>query len=133
MIGVYGGKAAHNLVNQLSVALLIIAVILLVFFFNEGDAFNGAYLADPFARFMKILALAGSGIALIMAIGHQNNDETKFFEFPILILLATVGMMLMISANDLIALYLGLELQSLALYVIAAINRNNQKSTEAWS
>lgn len=131
MIGVYGGKAAHNLVNQLSVALLIIAAILLVFFFNEGEAFNGAYLSDPFARFMKILALGGSGVALIMAIGHQNNDETKFFEFPILILLATVGMMLMISANDLIALYLGLELQSLALYVIAAINRDNQKSTEA--
>lgn len=131
MVGAFGGKAAVNIVNQLSVALLIIAGICLVLFFQEGEAFNGAYLSDGFSQFMKLLAIIGSGVCMIMAIGHQTHDKVRYFEFPILLLLATVGMLLMISANDLIALYLGLELQSLALYVVASINRDDQKSTEA--
>ncbi len=131
MIGAYTGRSSHNLINGLAVALLIIAGLVLVFVSGQGEAFNGAYLHDGFAKYMKVLALIGSGVALIMAIGHSRYEKMPFFEFPILLLLATVGMLLMISANDLIALYLGLELQSLALYVVAAINRDNTKSTEA--
>jgi NADH-quinone oxidoreductase subunit N len=80
---------------------------------------------------MKVLALIGSGFAIVMSAGFAKREKFDHFEYPVLILLATLGMMLMISANDLIALYLGLELQSLALYVVAAINRDSVKSTEA--
>ncbi len=131
MIGAYGGRSTLNAINGLSVALLIIAGLMLIFVVGQGEAFNGAYLSDPFAKFMKVLALIGSAVALMMSIGHSRFEKNPFFEFPILILLATVGMMLMISANDMIALYLGLELQSLALYVVAAIKRDDDKSTEA--
>ena len=73
---------------------------------------------------MKVLALIGSVAALIMSTGYAREQGFARFEYPLLIVLATLGMMMMISANDLIALYLGLELQSLALYVVAAINRD---------
>ena len=89
------------------------------------------FLDDSFAKFMKVLTLIGSITALVMAVGHAQEEQIDRFEFPVLIVLATLGMMLMISANDLIALYLGLELQSLSLYVVAAINRDSTRSTEA--
>ena len=80
---------------------------------------------------MKVLTLIGSVVTLVMSIGFARQEKFDKFEYPVLILLATLGMMLMISANDMIALYLGLELQSLALYVVAAINRDSLRSTEA--
>ena len=80
---------------------------------------------------MKVLALIGSAVAIVMSIGYARAQKFERFEYPVLIVIATLGMMMMISANDLIAVYLGLELQSLALYVIAAINRDSVRSTEA--
>jgi hypothetical protein len=80
---------------------------------------------------MKVLALIGSAVAIVHVGRLHAREGIDKFEYPVLILLATLGMMMMISANDLIALYLGLELQSLALYVLAAINRDNGRSTEA--
>ncbi len=80
---------------------------------------------------MKVLALIGSGVAIVLSVGYARAERFERFEYPILIIIATLGMMMMISANDLIALYLGLELQSLALYVVAAINRDSIRSTEA--
>jgi NADH-quinone oxidoreductase subunit N len=80
---------------------------------------------------MKFLTFVGAILTLIMSVGFAKAEKFDKFEFPVLILLATLGMALMVSANDMIALYLGLELQSLALYVIAAINRDNVRSTEA--
>ena len=94
-------------------------------------AFGGAFVADPFARFMKVLALTGSGVTLAMSGKYLVRTRMDSNEYPVLIVLATLGMMLMISANDLISLYLGIELQSLALYVVAAINRDNVKASEA--
>ena len=88
-------------------------------------------MLDPFARFMKVLVLIGSIAAIIMSTGYARDQGFARFEYPLLIVIATLGMMMMISANDLIALYLGLELQSLSLYVIAAINRDSVRSTEA--
>ncbi|MCM2292179.1 NADH-quinone oxidoreductase subunit NuoN [Allorhizobium sp. BGMRC 0089] len=129
MIGVFTGRA--SLVNGLAVALLIVAGGLLVTNGTDGQAFGGAYIADGFGRFMKVLALIGSVFAMIMAAGQAKKNNLDKFEFPVLLVLATLGIMLMISANSLISLYLSLELQSLALYVIAAINRDNVKSTEA--
>jgi NADH-quinone oxidoreductase subunit N len=80
---------------------------------------------------MKVVTLIGSGVAIAMSVGYARAEKFERFEYPVLIVIATLGMMMMISANDLIALYLGLELQSLALYVVAAINRDSVRSTEA--
>ena len=131
MVGTFAGQASVRLVTGLSVALLVIAGMWLAFMTGEGTAFHGVFVLDPFARFMKILALIGSALAIVMSVSFARVEKFARFEYPILIILATTGMMLMISAGDLIALYLGLELQSLSLYVIAAINRDSLRSTEA--
>ncbi len=106
MIGVFSGDRSNSVVTGLAIALLIFSGAWLVFAANEGEAFNGAYLADGYAKFMKILALIGSVTAMIMAVGHARYDHLDKFEFPVLLVLATLGVMLLISANDLIALYL---------------------------
>jgi NADH-quinone oxidoreductase subunit N len=93
--------------------------------------FDGAFVVDGFARFMKVLTLVASAAALILSFDDMRRTRTLKFEYPVLVLLATAGMLMMISANDLIALYLGLELQSLALYVMAAIRRDDLRSSEA--
>ena len=131
MIGVFSGDRSNSVVTGLAIALLIFSGAWLVFSGAEGEAFNGAYIADGYATFMKILALIGSVTAMIMAVGHARYDHLDKFEFPVLLVLATLGIMLMISANNLITLYMALELQSLALYVVAAINRDSLRSTEA--
>jgi len=131
MIGVYSGERANNTVTGLAVAVLIAAGAWLMLFGKDGVAFNGALVADPFAKIMKILTLIGSAVTLIVSVGFARAEKFDKFEYPVLILLATVGMMLIISANNMIALYMGLELQSLALYVVAAINRESVRSTEA--
>ena len=94
-------------------------------------AFGGAFVVDTFARVMKVLILFGSAAAITLSVHFMKQEKIEKFEYPILVLLATVGMMMMVSANDLISLYMGLELQSLALYVVAAIDRDNARSSEA--
>ncbi|WP_295813179.1 NADH-quinone oxidoreductase subunit NuoN [uncultured Nitratireductor sp.] len=131
MVGVFSGPRANSTVTGLAVALLVAVIALMVIFPADGRAFGGAFVSDAFARFMKILTLVGSVVTLVMSVGFAKAEKFDKFEFPVLIMLATLGMMLMISANDMIALYLGLELQSLALYVVAAINRDSARSTEA--
>ncbi|QLF70116.1 NADH-quinone oxidoreductase subunit NuoN [Peteryoungia desertarenae] len=131
MIGVFSGDRSSTTVTGLAVAVLIVAGLWVILSPVEGEAFNGAFISDGYARFMKVLALIGSITAMIMAVGHARFDHLDKFEFPVLLVLATLGVMLLISANDLIALYLGLELMSLALYVVAAINRDSLRSTEA--
>ena len=131
MIGVFSGEGATRIVTGLAIALIAAAGILLWYDPSVGFAFNAAYVSDPFARFMKFLVLIGSGFAIAMASGFTRSGNLSRFEYPVLIVLATLGMMLMVSANDLISLYLSLELQSLALYVVAAINRDSLRSTEA--
>jgi len=131
MIGVFNGDKSAPTVTGLAVALLIASGLWLLIASPEGEAFGGAYLADPFARFMKVLALIGSIVAMIMTVGNARSEHLDRFEYPVLLLLATLGILLMISANDMISLYMSLELQSLALYVIAAINRDSLRSTEA--
>ncbi|MEX2319533.1 MAG: NADH-quinone oxidoreductase subunit NuoN [Bauldia sp.] len=131
MIGAFSGERSVLLVNTLSVALLTAALVVLVTVPENASAFNGAFVLDPFARLMKILVLIGSATAIVMSVGYVRLKKFERFEYPVLIVLATLGMLVMISANDLIAVYLGLELQSLSLYVVAAINRDSLKSTEA--
>ena len=131
MIGVFSGERSTSTVTILAIGLIVVAGAVLVVAPAEGTTFNGAFILDPFARFMKVLALIGSGVAIVMSIGYARAQKFERFEYPVLIVIATLGMMMMISASDLIALYLGLELQSLALYVVAAINRDSVRSTEA--
>ncbi|MCB1495668.1 MAG: NADH-quinone oxidoreductase subunit NuoN [Bauldia sp.] len=131
MIGVFVGEKSTSLINGLSIALLVVAGIAVIAGPGGGVTFSDAFILDPFARFMKVLALIGSAIAIVMSIGYARARKFERFEYPVLIVIATLGMLMMISANDLIAVYLGLELQSLSLYVIAAINRDSVRSTEA--
>jgi NADH-quinone oxidoreductase subunit N len=115
-------------------AVVVIAVAMAFLFTRDvADArlFDGAFISDRFARFMKVLALIGAAGALILSFDAMREGNYLKFEYPVLVLLATAGMMMMISAGDLIALYLGLELQSLALYVMAAFHRDNVRSSEA--
>ena len=88
-------------------------------------------MIDGFAVYMKWLALIGSSLVLLMSTAYNEREKIARFEYPVLILFATLGMMMMISANDLMALYIGLELQSLALYVIAAFHRDSVRSSES--
>lgn len=131
MVGVFSGERANSTVTGLAVAVLIAAGAWMLLFTGDGEAFGGAFVSDPFARFMKVLTLVGSVLTLIMSVGFARAEKFDKFEYPVLIMLSTVGMLLMVSANDMIALYLGLELASLALYVIAAFNRDSVRSTEA--
>ncbi|QBK30420.1 NADH-quinone oxidoreductase subunit NuoN [Roseitalea porphyridii] len=132
MVGVFVHKdRANAIVTSLTVALLVAALGWMVFFTPTGPAFGGAYVHDAFSLFMKTLVLVGSTVALVMSVGFAREEKFDRFEFPILIALATLGMMLMVSADNLLGLYMALELQSLALYVIAAINRDSIRSTEA--
>ncbi|MEQ1953095.1 NADH-quinone oxidoreductase subunit NuoN [Mesorhizobium sp. CN2-181] len=131
MVGVYSGERANTTVTGLAVAILIAAGAWLLLFTGDGSAFGGSFISDSFARFMKVLTLLGSIVTLIMSVGFAKAEKFDKFEYPVLIMLATLGMLLMVSANSMIALYLGLELQSLALYVVAAINRDSVRSTEA--
>jgi NADH-quinone oxidoreductase subunit N len=98
---------------------------------DRQTLFEGGFLVDGFGRFMKGLTLAASAGALLLSFDYMRETRSQKFEYPVLVLLATAGMMMMISANDLIALYLGLELQNLALYVVAAIRRDDVRSSEA--
>jgi len=93
--------------------------------------FSNLFVVNGFTVFAKVLTLLGAGLTLLLINSWAHEQKVARFELPILVLFATLGMMLMISANDLIALYLGLELQSLSLYVLAAYHRDNQRATEA--
>ncbi|MEI7804522.1 MAG: NADH-quinone oxidoreductase subunit NuoN [Hyphomicrobiales bacterium] len=132
MLGVFRGERSTGMVNVLALVLLI-AVGALVCRLPPGklSAFGGSFVVDDFARFLKLLTLIGSVGAILLSLDYMRTQKQQKFEYAILIALSTTGMMLLISAADLIALYLGLELMSLALYVVAASNRDNIRSTEA--
>jgi NADH-quinone oxidoreductase subunit N len=132
MWGAYSRADASRAVLW-SAVIVMIAVGLWVGFQPEGTAmaFDGSFINDGFARFSKVMILFGAAATLAMSAEYLKRNELMKFEYPVLILLAAVGMMVMVSANDLIVLYLGLELQSLALYVVAAFRRDNARSTEA--
>src|SRR5215470_12821701 len=132
MLGAYRGQETTRVVNLLSIALLIATgVLVLMLPAGKLTTFGGSFIVDDYARFLKILALIGSAATLILSSEYLSDPSRRIFEYSILIVLSTLGMMVLISAGDLIMLYLGLETMSLALYVVAASNRDNAKSTEA--
>jgi NADH-quinone oxidoreductase subunit N len=133
MEGVFSSRVTSAAIRWAAVAAFVVVAAMVVWKTGAGRVygFQGAFVVDDFARFMKVLALLGSAVTLIMSGKYLLRTKMDSEEYPVLIMLATLGMLLMISANDLISLYVGLELQSLALYVVAAINRDSAKSSEA--
>lgn len=131
LYGAWRGERSSEGVNVGALILLIFTFFLVVSQSGSVTTLNGAFIADPFARIMKALILIGSAATILLSRDYFQRERIDRFEYPILIVLCTVGMLVMASANDLISLYLGLELQSLAAYVIAAFHRDDVKSTEA--
>lgn len=131
LYGAIRGEGATRTLEAFGLALLALALVMVLSGTGKAVTFNGGFVADGFARFMKALTLIGAGAAIVLAGDFMRRDGSMRFEFPVLVVLATIGMMMMISASDLIGLYIGLELQSLALYVVAAFDRDNTRSTEA--
>jgi len=132
MFGAYRSEGAVRTIDFASIALLVIAgLIVLALPAGRLVTFDGSFVVDGFARFLKILAITGSAAAILMSIDYAKRERQERFEYSILIVLSTLGMLMLISAADLIALYVGLELMSLPLYVVAASHRSSLRSTEA--
>jgi NADH-quinone oxidoreductase subunit N len=132
MVGTFGKEKSMGLVTALAAVSCVVAIVLVLMTDTvTATSFENLFIVDRFAGFMKVLVLVGSGLAIVMSSGYMKREQLQRPEFPVLILLATIGMMLMISANDIISLYVGLELQSLALYVLAAFHRDAIRSAEA--
>jgi NADH-quinone oxidoreductase subunit N len=132
MFGVFRGDGSTTFVSWAAVLALLVAVIPVLGLTGAREtAFGGMFVTDSFIVFMKVLVLIGSAFGIVMSTGYNGREGIARVEFPVLIIFATIGMMMMISAGDLIALYIGLELQSLALYVVAAFRRDSVRSTEA--
>ncbi len=132
MIGVFRGNQSFAGISWGAVVLFAITALT-----NVDDvparavAWNGLYVADALSAFLKILILTGAAVSVLMAVPRIGRMETSRFEYPVLIVLATLGMCVMVSANSLLTVYLGIELMSLAAYVLAAYHRDNALSTEA--
>ncbi len=132
MVGAFSRPERGELVLWLAVGVLALAGVFVAMGEGTVTLFSGSFIVDPYARMLKLMALVGAAVALIMSINFwRDTDGGVKFEYPVLALLATTGMLMMISAYDLIALYVGLELQSLALYVAAAFKRDSARSSEA--
>ena len=134
MVGAFmrGDRTASRLVTNLAIACFLAAAGAAVFLTGEGGlAFNRAFVMDDLALFAKAVVFIASIAALLLASNYLEAEKLARFEYPVLMMLAATGMAIMVSANDLITLYLGLELQSLALYILAAFNRDSLRASEA--
>ncbi len=133
ILAAYGGKDRMAHMLTWATAILMVVLAFLIGFNGQGarTAFGGMFIDDGFARFAKVMVLLSAAAILLMSAPYMEKRDLGRFEYPLLIALATVGMMMMVSAGDLMALYMGLELQSLALYVVAALRRDSVRSTEA--
>jgi NADH-quinone oxidoreductase subunit N len=133
MAGAYGGqdKIAGPILWVVSAVMVVMALMVVGSTSVTVTAFNGMFTNDGFARFAKIVILISAACVLVMSEGYMKTRGLLRFEYPVLVALSAVGMMVMVSASDLMVLYMGLELQSLALYVVASLRRDSAKSTEA--
>ena len=133
LIGVYRGQDKKTAILTFSTAglMFVIGVWMIIDSSLSETAFNNMFISDAFSRYAKALILLSSAAVLVMSLGYMLRHNLGRFEYPILIIFSVVGMMFMVSANDLMVLYLGLELQSLALYVVTSMRRESLKSTEA--
>ncbi|MFC4173347.1 NADH-quinone oxidoreductase subunit NuoN [Microvirga sp. GCM10011540] len=132
LFGAFRGERSVEGMNVIALALLAVAFLAVLMLPSERvETMAGSFVVDGFAKFMKSLTLIASACGVILSMDYMRRERIARFEYPILIVLSTIGMLMVISANDLIALYLGLELLSLSSYVIAAFDRDNVRSTEA--
>ena len=131
LVGVVINKERSPLVSWLAVGLLVATGLVVILQPFDGVVFNGLFIADSFARYMKVLVIGGAGLAMILGMSNAEENGIHKYEYSVLAVLATLGMMVMVSANDLMSLYVGLELQSLSLYVMAAIKRDDARASEA--
>jgi NADH-quinone oxidoreductase subunit N len=130
LVGVMQRRNAFLSCTLLTITALIVTGFL-VAIGPIGSGYEGLFVVDAFGSFMKLLILAGSMFALILSLDYNKGAQIDRFEFPLLILFCTVGMLVMASAANMMTLYVGLELQSLAIYVLAAFARDTQRSAEA--
>ena len=131
MIGVFF-KNSYVLVTSIVYGIIIILILLILNSFNDSfKLFSESFVSNSFTNFFKVLILVGTFFILIISQSFIKEIKINYFEYSIILLLSVLGMFIMISANDLILFYLGLELQSLSLYILASLDRNNLKSNEA--
>jgi NADH-quinone oxidoreductase subunit N len=131
MLGVFSKPEHGERILWLALGVLVLAGIFVARGEGTATAFNGTFIVDPYARMLDLMTLTGAGVALILSRDYWLEHGGVKFEYPVLLLFAATGMLMMVSANDLITLYVGLELQSLALYVVAAFRRDSARSSEA--
>jgi NADH-quinone oxidoreductase subunit N len=129
LVAAFAGDKAAKGISGLAIILLIVAAIAACNV--NGVAFNGLYTADAFAAFMKVLAYSSAAVALMMAPRWFDQEERMRAEYPVLMLFAAAGMGMMVSATNLISLYVGIELNSLAAYVLASFVRKDMRTAEA--
>ncbi len=133
LVGAFGGRRMAGPVNLAIVVALILAAVLTLRGIPNGslEMFGGALVLDHLSTFGKFSALIASALSLWLAHGYLKTEDRLSAEFGILVLFASLGMLIMVSANDLLSLYIGVEMQSLALYVLAASNRDSLRSSES--
>lgn len=131
LVSLFWKGISSTAVSIVAIGLLLVVLAVLLLQPATGVLFNGVFIVDGFARYMKALVLGGAAATLLISLSNSKEHGIDKFEYAVLVLLATLGMMIMVSANDLMSLYIGLELQSLALYVVAAMKREDRKATEA--
>jgi NADH-quinone oxidoreductase subunit N len=132
ILGVIRGNAGTRFISWgVTLAFAVAAFLLCGLNWDRTEIFGGMFVLDPFGGFMKLLLLGGLAVSTLLSISYLRQEKIARFEYPVLILFSGVGMMLMVSANNLLSMYVGLELQSLSLYVLAAFQRDHVKSAEA--
>lgn len=114
-----------------AIGLMMAALVLLGMDWSPNVVLNGMFKMDQFAGMAKLMILLGLLASIVLSVRYLEQERMGRFEYPVIVLIAGIGMMLMVSANNLLSLYMALELQSLSLYVLAAFNRNSTKSAEA--
>jgi NADH-quinone oxidoreductase subunit N len=132
MLGAFRGERVANVADTAAIVILVAAGVF-VALMPDGKpaALGGSFVIDDFARFLKIVAIIGAAATILMSFDYTKRQMQPTFEFPVIILLSVTGMLMLISAADLIALYLGLELMSLSLYVLASFQRDQVRASEA--
>lgn len=126
-----GPKVASHIGWLTILTIAITAALLIQTPWNDQPVMNGMFVLDGFAGFVKLVLLGGIAVSLILSLRYMEEEGLARFEYPILVLFSGLGMMMMVSASNLLSLYMGLELQSLAIYVLASFRRDSAKSAEA--
>jgi len=130
LFGVLQKRQSFQLCSMMTIGALLLAAVMVIAG-HPGLGFNGLFLADSYAVFSKLLVIAASILGVVVSLDYNEHENLRRFEFPVLMLFATVGMMIMVSSSNMMTLYMGVELNSLAIYVLAAFARDDLRSSEA--